>query len=116
MIMFQAQLTIKKIENKSFPKKDGGMFDFKEATLVSNDKKPVTLVARIADVMEDEVAVGMNATFGIGISSYEGKDGRIWNNFSIVGKKDAIMTDIAPEKPKAEPQPTFLDDGDEIPF
>ena len=115
MIMFQAQMTIKKIENKSFPKKDGGMFDFKEATLVSSDKKPVTLVARVADVMVDEIAVGMNATFGFGISSYEGKDGRIWNNFSLIGKKDAVMTDIA-EKPKAEPQPTFLDDGDDIPF
>lgn len=110
MILFPATLTIKKIEKKSFPKKDGGMFEYYEAICESDGKKPTAIALRVSDEALDGLTVGLKAEMSVGITSYEGKDGRIWSNFVFMGKKD-----IAQPAP-AQPFETALMDGDEIPF
>ena len=110
MILFQSTMTVKKIDKKSFPKKDGGMFEYYEAVCEAEGKKPTMIAMRVADEAIDSLRPGMKAEMSIGISSYEGKDGRIWNNFVFMGKKD-----IQPAQP-AQPFETTLMEGDEIPF
>ena len=110
MILFQSTLTIKKLDKKSFPKKDGGTFEYYEALCVTDEKKPTMLALRVSDEAVDSLSVGLKAEISVGISSYEGKDGRIWNNFVFMGKKD-----IQPAQP-AQPFETALMEGDEIPF
>lgn len=110
MILFQSTLKIKKLDKKSFPKKDGGMFEYYEALCESDGKKPTLIALRVPDEAVDELRVGVTAEVSVGITSYEGKDGRVWNNFVFMGKKD-----IQPAQP-AQPFETALMDGDEIPF
>jgi len=109
MILFQATLTVRKIEHKSLTTKAGKAFKFVEAICQTDEEKPTYLVARVVDGME--LHEGLKAKFKIGISSYEGKDGRIWNNFILSAKEDI-------EEKKAEPQiPLEMDMiGDELPF
>lgn len=111
MILFQSVMTIKDLQKKSFRKKDGGLFEFHEGLFVTDEKKPTTLVVRVDDDMMDVIAVGLKAEFQIGISSYEGKDGRVWNNFILVNKKDMKIVEEQPRQPL---ETNF--DGDEIPF
>ncbi len=110
MILFQSTLTIKKLDKKSFPKKDGGTFEYYEALCVTDEKKPTMLALRVSDEAVDSLSVGLKAEMSVGISSYEGKDGRIWNNFVFMGKKDIVQA--AP----AQPFETALTADDELPF
>ncbi len=110
MILFQSTLTIKKLDKKSFPKKDGGTFEYYEALCVTDEKKPTMLALRVSDEAVDSLSVGLKAEISVGISSYEGKDGRIWNNFVFMGKKDVVQP--AP----VQPFETTLMEGEEIPF
>lgn len=108
MILFDQILIVRSIEHKNVPTKAGKNFHFVEAICNTDEEKPTILVARLAENMEENVRQGEKSKFRIGVTSYEGKDGRVWNNFILVGKQDLN------EKPKAEPeQPTF---DDELPF
>lgn len=112
MILFQATMTVKNVEKKSFPKKDGGMFEYYEAVCVTTDKKPTTIAMRVSDEAIDTIRPGETADFNIAISSYEGKDGRVWNNFSFMGKKPVLVQAATPKQPFE----TALSESDEIPF
>ena len=109
MILFNATLTVKKVEQKSVPTKTGKTFRFTEAICTTDEEKPTVLVARLSDEME--VYTGEKALFKVGISSYEGKDGRFWNNFVLLAKQSVQPVD---EKP-VQPLETVLMD-DELPF
>lgn len=88
------------------------MFEYYEALCESEGKKPTMLALRVADEAVDSLSVGLKAEMSVGISSYEGKDGRIWNNFVLMGKKDVAQPTPAP----VQPFETALMEGDEIPF
>ena len=108
MIIFEETLLVKKIEHKDIPTKTGKNFTFTEVTLETEDKKPTLLVARLAEGMDDSIRENEKALFKITVTSYQGKDGRIWNNFVIMAKES-----LAEPKPM-EPLETVLDDS--LPF
>lgn len=110
MILFDTVLLVRKIEEKNIPTKTGKNFHFVEATCETEDKKPTLLVARLAEGMEENIREGEKALFKVSVTSYEGKDGRIWNNFIIMGKQP-----LAQPKP-IEPLETALGDDSELPF
>ena len=58
-----------------------------------------------------EVSAGEKALFKVGISSYEGKDGRFWNNFVLLAKQPVAAVDKAPVEPL---ETVLMDDG--LPF
>ena len=109
MILFNAKLVVKKVEEKNIPTKTGKTFHLTEATCATMEEKPTVVVARLADEMK--VSVGEQAIFRIGVTSYEGKDGRFWNNFVLLAKEPVQPVD---EKP-VQPLETALID-DELPF
>ena len=109
MILFNTKLIVKKVEEKSVPTKAGKTFRFTEAICVTEEEKPTVLVARLVDDMQ--VVPGETAIFKVGITSYEGKDGRFWNNFVLTAKQPVMAVDQAPVKPLE----TVLMD-DELPF
>lgn len=112
MIKFNAELTVKKIENKSIRKKDGGTFEFTEVTLEQPGKRPTLLVARANDEVAPSLREGLKASFDLSITSFTTQDGRIFNNFLVT------FVDVKePVEPfeTALKQPT-VEMGDDIPF
>jgi len=97
MIKFTAKLTVKKIEKKSVTKRDGGTFDFEEITLEHTTKKPTKLVARCMEDVRHRIHTGLTAEMDVAISSFEGKDGRVFNNFLIVEVEDVAQPTPAPQ-------------------
>lgn len=116
MIKFTAELTIKRIEEKSVRKRDGDMFNFTEVTMEQGGKRPTLLVARADDAILPELQEGLKANFDLGITSFTTQDGRTFNNFLItdmavgVAKKQNIAN-----TPAGYPD-TAADMGDDIPF
>lgn len=112
MIKFTAELTVKKIEEKSVKKRDGGMFNFTEVTLEKGGKFPTVIQARAQEDIVGDIKLGMKANFDLGITSFTTQDGRVFNNFQI--------TLVEAKQPK-EPLETALksesiDYSDDIPF
>lgn len=110
MIKFNAELTVKKIENKSVRKRDGGTFDFTEVTLEQKGKRPTIIVARANDDVVATLREGLKANFDLAITSFTSQDGRTFNNFLIT---------FADVKQPVQPLETALrepDVGDDIPF
>lgn len=109
MITFNGVFEVMNKEDKSVPRRDGsGSFDFTEVELQTDDKKPTSLVARLAD-KEMDVYVGEKYDMRICINSNKGKDGRIWNNFTVLAFK---LTGGA-KKETSDYEPLY---DDEIPF
>lgn len=108
MITFEEKLTVKKLEHKSVAKKDGGTFDFTEAILEKGGKQPTYLVCRVGEAIEPLLKVDETAVFEIGITSYVGKDKRVWNNFVILTKA------VQEETPQVPFETQDL--GEDLPF
>lgn len=116
MIRFTAELTIKRIEEKSIRKRDGDMFNFTEVTLEQAGKRPTLLVARADDAVVPELREGLKANFDLGITSFTTQDGRTFNNFLITD----MAVGVAQQKAIANVPPSYPDAGvemgDDIPF
>lgn len=108
MITFEETFLVRKVEHKDIPTKTGKNFTFTEVTLENEDKKPTLVVARLAEGMQDSIRENEKALFKMTVTSYQGKDGRIWNNFVVLAKQP-----LAQPKP-IEPLETALDE--ELPF
>lgn len=108
MITFDVEFKVLDKENKSVPRRDGnGTFDFTEVKIETTDKKPTTLLARLAD-KEMEIKVGGKYNMKIGISSTATSTGKVFTNFVVLAFQ---ITD----EPKEDPVIPFEAD-DEIPF
>lgn len=103
MIKFSAKFKVLKIENKSVQKRDGGTFDFVEATLEEGTKKKTQLVARVGD--EVHIRAGIVADMSILITSHE-YNGRVFNSFLITDVNEGFDSEPAQVDPV----------GDDIPF
>lgn len=110
MIKFSAKLKPLSIEQKSIKKRDGGMFNFTEVRLEHGTKYKTLLVARATDEVAPSIKIGKIQDMDIGISSNEGSDGRVFNNF--------VITDILPDEevPTTESEPAARVVGDDLPF
>ena len=109
MITFDAVFKVLEKEERSIPRRDGnGSFDFVEVKIETIDKKPTTLVARLAD---KEMEIESDATYKmkICISSSVTATGKVFPNFVVTAFQ---VLDVKEEKPIV---PLELDD-DEIPF
>lgn len=109
MILFNTTLTVKKVEEKNVPTKTGKNFHFVEAICATDEEKPTVLVARVADGMD--LVAGEKCLFKVGITSYQGKDGRYWNNFMLTAKQPVVSVAQTPAQPL---ETALIDDG--IPF
>lgn len=109
MITFCEVFEVKDKVDKSVPRKDGnGTFDFTEVELESDEKKPTTIIARLVN-NEMEVAIGKKYDMRICISSFKARDGRVWNNFAVMGAKPS-------DNQKSDPAEHESLYDDEIPF
>ena len=109
MITFNEKFKVLNKEDKSVPRRDGsGSFDFTEVEIETDDKKPTVLVARLLD-QDMDVFVGETYDMRICINSTRGRDGRVWNNFTVMAFKIAGTSGVDTEGyvPMAD---------DEIPF
>ena len=114
MIKFTAQLTIKRIEEKSIRKRDGDMFNFTEVTLEQGGKRPTLLVARADDEVVGSLQEGLKANFDLGITSFTTQDGRTFNNFVVLDMAVSAAKNIGKTH---DGRPTeVVELGDDIPF
>jgi len=111
MIKFNAELTVKKVENKSIRKRDGGTFDFTEATLEQAGKRPTIIVARVDDAIVADIRQGLKADMELGVTSFTTQDGRTFNNFLLLNV--SVKQPIEPLETAMIPDSY---DGDDIPF
>lgn len=108
MITFDVEFKVLEKENKSVPRRDGnGTFDFTEVKIETTDKKPTTLLARLAD-KEMEVKVGRTYNMKIGVSSTATSTGKIFTNFVVLAFQITGIQDDDPVIP--------FEMDDEIPF
>lgn len=85
MILFNAKFKVNNKEFKSVPRRDGsGSFDFVEVELETvDDKRPTDLVARLVK-SDMDIDVGETYDMRIAVNSNKGRDGRIWNSFTVM--------------------------------
>lgn len=108
MITFDVEFKVLDKENKSVPRRDGnGTFDFTEVKIETTDKKPTTLLARLAD-KEMEIKVGGTYKMKIGVSSTATSTGKVFTNFVVLAFQ---ITGEAKEDPVIP-----FEADDEIPF
>lgn len=109
MITFNAELIVDKVEKKDLPTRSGTNFRFVEATCHTVEEKPTYLVARVIDKMD--VFQGEHSLFKVAVTSYKGKNEKVWNNFVLMAKKT-----IEQPKPVEPLETSLMNDFDDMPL
>ena len=124
MIKFEAKVKVLSVEKKTLKTSSGNDFSFTEVVVIDLDEKhPTKMTTRLGGFVEaDEISVGLTLDAIFLITSNEGRDGRIWNNFILSSIRQvpkevpAEVQKVVEEKTNASVLDEAQDFMDQIPF